>query len=83
MPLGGRATIRDSSGVPPPPPERDETEAAVVPARRALGEAAWAAAFAVGRAMTLEEAMAEALHVSPRSATPPHAEFTEIANRGR
>ena len=52
--------IRDSSGVPQPP-ERDETEAAVVPARRALGEAAWAAAFAAGRAMTLEEAIAEAL----------------------
>jgi non-specific serine/threonine protein kinase len=38
-----------------------DVEAAVAPARAALGEAAWAAAFAAGRALTLEEAIAEAL----------------------
>ena len=37
------------------------TEQAVGEARRALGEEAWAEAFAAGRAMTLEEAIVEAL----------------------
>jgi predicted ATPase/class 3 adenylate cyclase len=38
-----------------------DTEEKVAPARAALGEEVWAAAFAAGRAMTLEEAIAEAL----------------------
>jgi hypothetical protein len=33
----------------------------VAAARAALGEEAWAAAFAAGQALTLEEAIAEAL----------------------
>jgi predicted ATPase/class 3 adenylate cyclase len=38
-----------------------DIEAVVTPARAALGEAMWAVAFAAGRALTLEEAIAEAL----------------------
>ena len=41
-----------------------EIEAAVAPARAALGEERWAAAFAAGRALSLEEAIAEALKSS-------------------
>jgi hypothetical protein len=36
-------------------------EREVAPARAALGEEAWAAAFAAGQAHSLEEAVAEAL----------------------
>jgi hypothetical protein len=38
-----------------------ETERAAVSGRAALGEETWAAAFAAGRALLLEEAVAEAL----------------------
>jgi hypothetical protein len=40
-----------------------DIETAIAPARATLGEAAWAAAFAAGWALTLEEAIAEALAV--------------------
>jgi hypothetical protein len=39
--------------------------AAAAPAREALGEEAWAAAFVAGRALSLEEAIAEALDTPP------------------
>jgi non-specific serine/threonine protein kinase len=39
----------------------EEVEAGVAPARAALGEAGWAAAFAEGQALSMEEAVAEAL----------------------
>jgi hypothetical protein len=38
-----------------------DIEAAATAARAELGEAAWAAAYEAGRAMTLEDAIAEAL----------------------
>jgi predicted ATPase/class 3 adenylate cyclase/Tfp pilus assembly protein PilF len=59
--LGAARAVQEVVGAPPPAPERADTEAAVAPARAALGEERWAAAFAAGRAMTLEEAIAEAL----------------------
>jgi hypothetical protein len=63
----GRQTMmedgyRDSALVPPQPAsERADKEQAVAAARAALGEAAWAAAFAAGQSLTLEQAIAEAL----------------------
>jgi predicted ATPase/class 3 adenylate cyclase/DNA-binding XRE family transcriptional regulator len=59
--LGLAAKLRESIGFPQPPVEAEETESAVADARAAIGEAAWAAAFAAGRALSLEEAIAEAL----------------------
>ena len=53
--------MREALGAPQPPQEQAETEQAVAVARAALGEAAWAAALAAGQALTLEEAIAEAL----------------------
>jgi predicted ATPase/class 3 adenylate cyclase len=41
-----------------------DIEAAIAPARSALGEAAWATAYAAGQALTLEEAIAEALEAT-------------------
>ncbi len=45
------------------PIDHAEYERAVAPARTQLGEEAWAAAYAEGRAMMLEQAIAEALRV--------------------
>jgi predicted ATPase/class 3 adenylate cyclase/transcriptional regulator with XRE-family HTH domain len=59
--LGAGAAVRETLGAPQPPEEQADTEAAVAPARAALGEEAWTAAFAAGRALTLEQAIAEAL----------------------
>ena len=59
--LGAAAALREALGAPQPPQERTDTEQAVAPARAALGEEAWAAAYAAGRALTLEQAIAEAL----------------------
>jgi non-specific serine/threonine protein kinase len=59
--LGAAAAVRETLGAPPPPEERAETEQGVAAARAALGEERWAAAFAAGQALTLEQAIAEAL----------------------
>jgi predicted ATPase/class 3 adenylate cyclase len=58
--LGSAAALRETLDAPPPAPWQAEVEQAVAAARTALGEEAWAAAFAAGRAMTLEQAIAEA-----------------------
>jgi hypothetical protein len=62
--LGAATTVRETLGAPLPASERAEYEQAVAPTRAALGEAAWAAAFAEGQALTLEQAIAEALSES-------------------
>jgi predicted ATPase/transcriptional regulator with XRE-family HTH domain len=59
--LGAAAALRESIGTPQPPPEGASVETAVAAARATLGEEAWAAAFAAGRALSVEEAIAEAL----------------------
>ncbi|HEV2461523.1 MAG TPA: tetratricopeptide repeat protein, partial [Ktedonobacterales bacterium] len=43
-------------------PTVDDIDVAVAPARAALGEKAWTATYAAGRALSLEEAVAEALN---------------------
>jgi tetratricopeptide (TPR) repeat protein len=61
--LGAAAASRERVGMrrPMTVPTADDIEAAVVLARAVLGEERWVAAYAEGRALTLEEAVAEAL----------------------
>jgi hypothetical protein len=53
--------LREASGHPLPPVMRAEYERNVAAARAQLGEEAFAAAWAAGRAMTVEQAIAYAL----------------------
>jgi predicted ATPase/class 3 adenylate cyclase len=62
--LGAAETLRETIGVPQPVYWRRDTEEAVAPARAALGEERWAAAFSEGQALSLEEAIAQALDAS-------------------
>ncbi|MEZ4713402.1 MAG: tetratricopeptide repeat protein [Caldilineaceae bacterium] len=57
---GAAAALRDQLQTPLSPAEQTQLDQALAPARQALGEAA-AAAWASGQALTLEQAMAEAL----------------------
>jgi predicted ATPase/transcriptional regulator with XRE-family HTH domain len=59
--LGAAAALRAAVGAPLPANELADIEQAVAEARAALGEEAWAAAFAAGEALALEAAIAEAL----------------------
>jgi tetratricopeptide (TPR) repeat protein len=59
--FGAVESFREAFLYPLPPPERDEHDRAVAAARAALGEEAFAAAWAEGRAMTLEAAVRFAL----------------------
>jgi predicted ATPase/DNA-binding SARP family transcriptional activator len=59
--LGAAATHREALGVPLPPHLRPGNERTVAAVRAALGEAAFAAAWTEGRAITLEQAVADAL----------------------
>lgn len=59
--LGAAAATRETDGTPQPPIEGTATNRAVATSRTALGEDAWAAAYAAGQALSLEEAIAEAL----------------------
>jgi hypothetical protein len=59
--LGAAAALRERVGASPPRRLHALIERAAAPARAALGEERWAAAFAAGRALSLEEAIAEAL----------------------
>jgi predicted ATPase/class 3 adenylate cyclase len=60
--LGAAAASRTRIGMPRPmeAPIVADIESAAAPVRTALGEEAWAAAFAAGQALTLEAAVAEA-----------------------
>ena len=59
--------MRALIGYPQHPLDEVDIDAAVAPVRAALGEKAWTAAFAAGRALSLEEAIAEALGEAPAS----------------
>jgi predicted ATPase/class 3 adenylate cyclase len=59
--LGAAAALRERVGIPQDPRQPAEIERAAASARAALGEDTWEAAFAAGRALPLEEAIAEAL----------------------
>jgi predicted ATPase len=62
--LGASAQVLSSVGATPmplPPRLRAERERVIAHVRQALGEEAWEAAFAAGEALSLDEALAEAL----------------------
>jgi hypothetical protein len=58
---GAAESLREAIGWPRAPAEWEEHEGQVAAARARLGEAAFATAWAEGRAMTLEQAIAHAL----------------------
>jgi DNA-binding CsgD family transcriptional regulator len=58
--FGTAAAIRDALGLPLRPFVRDLFDGLLQPVRTALGEAGFAVAVAAGRALTVEEAIAEA-----------------------
>jgi DNA-binding CsgD family transcriptional regulator len=58
---GAAEALREVIGVPLPPYHRSEYEREVAVTREALGEQAFADAYAAGRALPVEEAVAEAL----------------------
>ena len=59
--LAAAAALHEAIGVPLPPCDRADCDRDVAAARAALGEEAFATAWAVGHAMTLEQAVAYAL----------------------
>ena len=61
--LGASAALRDEMGAPLAPASRADHDHAANAARAALGEDAFAAAWAVGQAMSLEEAITDALGI--------------------
>jgi predicted ATPase/transcriptional regulator with XRE-family HTH domain len=62
---GAAEALRERMGAPVSPVDRSWYDAAITHARAAIGEEAFAAAWAAGRAMTLEQAIAEALSGTP------------------
>jgi predicted ATPase len=58
---GAAASLRETIGAPPPPCDRPDYERNVAAARAALGEKAFAAAWAQGRVLTWQQAIAYAL----------------------
>ena len=63
--LAAAGAARERLGAPLPPYERPAVATAMAAARSGLSEAAYAAAWAAGRALPLEQAVAEALIVGP------------------
>jgi predicted ATPase/Tfp pilus assembly protein PilF len=57
---GGAQALREAIGSPPPPNKREESERRLAAVREALGEEAFAAAWARGGSMTLEQAIVSA-----------------------
>jgi hypothetical protein len=65
--LGAAQVLREAIGIPLPPVERAEHERRVAAVRAALGEETFTAAWAVGRTLPLEQAIAEALAEAGRA----------------
>ena len=63
--LSAAATLREAVGAPLPPGERADYDRDLASAHAQLDEATFAAAWAEGQAMTLEQAVAYALATSP------------------
>jgi DNA-binding NarL/FixJ family response regulator len=62
---GAAATVRQAIGAPCGPVWIRMLEQQLAPARHGLSAAAWAAAWAAGQTLTLEQAIADALAVEP------------------
>jgi hypothetical protein len=65
--LGAALALREAAGKPPEPGWRAACDRLILAARGALGEEAFAVAWAEGQAMALEQAVAAALEPSDRS----------------
>jgi hypothetical protein len=61
--FGAADALREAIGLLRPPAFRGIYQRVTELARRTLGEAAYAAAWAAGQALPLDQAVAEALHV--------------------
>jgi predicted ATPase/DNA-binding SARP family transcriptional activator len=59
--FGAAAALRESGGIPVPPVHRADLKHGIAAARVALGESAFAIAWAAGQALPLEQAIAAAL----------------------
>lgn len=59
--MGAAAAVHEVIGAPLSRSELEDIEAALTPIRAMVGEERWAPAFAAGRALSLEDAVAEAL----------------------
>jgi len=68
---GAAEALRESLGLPLPPNEREDYDRHRTAAREALGEEAFAGAWAEGRTMTPEQATAYALQEGEERAGPP------------
>jgi tetratricopeptide (TPR) repeat protein len=66
--FGAAAALWDRLGLPRAPEHREEHERQVAAARAALGEEAFAAAWAAGQRLSLEQAVAMALAADPPAA---------------
>jgi len=64
--LGAATAVREALGAPLPAHEQADVERFVAAGRAALGEEQWALALAAGRALSLNEAIAEALDEQER-----------------
>jgi DNA-binding NarL/FixJ family response regulator len=62
--FGASEAMREAQGVVLMPRERDRLERAMAPARAQLTEAAFTAAWAIGRALPVDQVIAEALAVA-------------------
>lgn len=63
--LGAAALLPESRGISLPPIERADLDRVMAGVRAALGEAAFAAAWAEGRALPLDQAVAAARQAAP------------------
>jgi hypothetical protein len=80
---GAAAARRDAMGAPLAPPERAVGGRRLEPARQALGEAAAAAAWAAGPALSAEQTVAEAPHGAAPCAMPSGSPPTRTACAAR
>ena len=75
--FGAADGLRETAGAPPFPPDRTRNQRSLAVARSQVDDTSFAAAWAEGRAMTLEQAIAEALTAvgddTAQAATPPDA----------
>jgi non-specific serine/threonine protein kinase len=68
--LGAVAALDEVMGSSPYPPERASQERTQAASRAALGEAAFAAAWVAGRALAMDEVIAEAMAIEPPATSP-------------
>src|SRR5262249_25651469 len=66
--LGAAATLREAMGFTPGPDDQARAERVVAAARQALGEEAFASAWAAGHTLALEQAISLALEPSGTNA---------------